>query len=184
MNKINTSTYLHFSKILIMKHNFTHCEPSIDSCAMIVYPNVSSTLWQSHMSVALACPIYKFWISNHLTAYIFKLISNKRWFCSETSWFLFLLEFRYFFNNLYTFWPNSILFQGLENWFHNSILFQCRVGTLCQWPWKQGSHIFLKYISILFNTKGKNFNLITFFIFPKVYSCNTMKKHLQVCHQW
>jgi len=27
-------------------------------------------------------------------------------------------------------WPNSILFQGLENRFNNSILFQYRVGTL------------------------------------------------------
>jgi len=42
-------------------------------------------------------------------------------------------EFAYFFNTLCTFWPNSILFQGLENRFHNSILFQYfqyRVGTL------------------------------------------------------
>jgi len=40
------------------------------------------------------------------------------------------LEFPYFFNTLCTFWPNSILFQGLENWFHHSILFQYLVGTL------------------------------------------------------
>ena len=32
------------------------------------------------------------------------------------------LEFPYFFNALCTFWQNSILFQGLENRFHNSVL--------------------------------------------------------------
>jgi len=31
-------------------------------------------------------------------------------------------EFPYFFNTVCTFWPNSILFPGLENWFHNSLL--------------------------------------------------------------
>jgi len=43
------------------------------------------------------------------------------------------LEFLYFLNTSCTCWPNSILFQGLENQFHNSILFwyfQCRMGTL------------------------------------------------------
>jgi len=44
--------------------------------------------------------------------------------------FLFHLEFPYFFNTYCTFWQNSILFQGLENQFWNSILFQYRVGTL------------------------------------------------------
>ena len=45
--------------------------------------------------------------------------------------FLFHLEYPYFFNTLCTFWPNSILFQGLENQFWNSILFQqYRVGAL------------------------------------------------------
>jgi len=37
MKKINTSTYLHFSKILYMKHTFKHCGPSIDNCTMIVH---------------------------------------------------------------------------------------------------------------------------------------------------
>ena len=36
--------------------------------------------------------------------------------------FLFHLEFPYFFNTWYTFWQYSILFQGLENQFWNSIL--------------------------------------------------------------
>ena len=40
------------------------------------------------------------------------------------------LGFPHFFNTLCTFWPYSILFQGLENWFHHSILFQYLVGTL------------------------------------------------------
>jgi len=38
------------------------------------------------------------------------------------------LEFPFFFNNLVTFWPNSILFKVLK--FNNSILSN-RVGTLC-----------------------------------------------------
>ena len=33
-----------------------------------------------------------------------------------------ILEFPSFFNTLWTFWPNSILFQGLESRIHNSIL--------------------------------------------------------------
>jgi len=43
------------------------------------------------------------------------------------------LQSPYFFHILCTFWPNSILFQGLKNRFHNSILFQYlqyRLGTL------------------------------------------------------
>ena len=40
------------------------------------------------------------------------------------------LVFPYFFNTLCTFWPNSILFQGLQKRFHNSIRFQYCVGTL------------------------------------------------------
>ena len=47
--------------------------------------------------------------------------------------FLFHSEFPYFFNTWCTFRPNSILFQGLENQFWNSILFQYfqyLVGTL------------------------------------------------------
>jgi len=46
-----------------------------------------------------------------------------------------MVEFRIFilFEYFMTFLPNSILFQGLENRFHNSIplqYFQYRVGTL------------------------------------------------------
>jgi len=43
------------------------------------------------------------------------------------------LGFPDFCNTLCTFWPSWILFQGLENWFHNLILFryfQYRVATL------------------------------------------------------
>jgi len=43
------------------------------------------------------------------------------------------LEFPYILNTLCTFWSNSILFQGLENRFNNSIFFQYfqyRVETL------------------------------------------------------
>jgi len=32
------------------------------------------------------------------------------------------LEVSILFQHLYTFWPNSILFQGLENRFHKSVL--------------------------------------------------------------
>jgi len=71
-------TYPHFSQILIMKHNFTHCEPLIERYTMILHPNVSSTLsWaQLYTSVSLACPIN--WISNNLKAYTFKIISAIR----------------------------------------------------------------------------------------------------------
>jgi len=37
-------------------------------------------------------------------------------------------------NTLCTFWSKSILFQDLENQFHNSILFQYHVGTLTLAP--------------------------------------------------
>jgi len=39
------------------------------------------------------------------------------------------LEFPYFFNTISTFRQNSVVFQGLENRFHNSILFQYRTET-------------------------------------------------------
>jgi len=52
--------------------------------------------------------------------------------------FLVHLEFLYFFNTWCIFWPISVFFQDLENWFWNLILFQYRVGTLvlctCQTP--------------------------------------------------
>ena len=52
-------------------------------------------------------------------------VTNKIWI---NKWLN--LEFPYFFNTLCTFWSNSILFQGFQNGFDNSILFQYRVGTL------------------------------------------------------
>jgi len=56
--------------------------------------------------------------------------------------FLFHLEFPYFFNTWYTFWQYSILFQGLENQFWNSILSNC-VGTL----------IFLQTLGVIFQSQ-------------------------------
>jgi len=44
-------------------------------------------------------------------------VNNKIWI---NNWLN--LQFLHLFNTLCTFWPNSILFQGLENRFHNSIL--------------------------------------------------------------
>jgi len=48
-------------------------------------------------------------------------------FNKQMAEFTISIPFQYF---LCTFWPNSILFQDLENRFHNSILFQYCVGTL------------------------------------------------------
>jgi len=53
------------------------------------------------------------------TAELSSVVKNQIWI---NKWFN--LAFPYFFNTLCRFWPNSILFQGLENRFHKSILFQ------------------------------------------------------------
>jgi len=74
------------------------------------------------------------------------------------------LEFPYFFNTLCAFWPNSILFQGLENRFHNSILFQYRVETLPGFP-----HIFENHFPYLFNTDWNTFNTTTYLHFSKIW---------------
>jgi len=85
------------------------------------------------------------------------------------------LEFPYFFNTLCAFWPNSILFQGLENRFHNSILFQYRVETLPRFP-----HIFENHFPYLFNTFSILIEIHSIppliFIFPKFDSRNTTQK--------
>jgi len=63
-----------------------------------------------------------------ISAKLLSAVKNK---ISMNKWLNF--EFPYFSNTLCTFWLNSTLFQGLENRFHNSILFQYfqyRVKTL------------------------------------------------------
>jgi len=52
-----------------------------------------------------------------------------------------IAEFRIFILFQYyicTFWPNSILFQGLENWFH-------RVGTLAPTKFKKSRFLLFKW---------------------------------------
>jgi len=65
-------------------------------------------------------------ISAELSSAVKKIILINKWLN---------LEFPYFFNTSCTFWPNSILFRGLENRFHNSVLLQNRVGTLKHVLW-------------------------------------------------
>ena len=63
------------------------------------------------------------------SAELLSAVTNESWINKSLD-----VEFSYFFDTSWTFWPNSILFQGLENRFHDWILFQCRVGTLLTYP--------------------------------------------------
>ena len=50
-------------------------------------------------------------------------------------------------------WPNSILFQGLENWFQNYLLFQYRVGTLIMSTfWKTSGHWIFAACAVVLHT--------------------------------
>jgi len=129
MKKINTVTYLHFSKILIMKHDFTHCGPSNDSRVMMVYPNVSSTLSREHCNVSCSGMSHKFWISNNFIAYRFKLISGIRDNSSQKFRDSFpiriFIHFRYFIHILAKFDTFSRCSKVISTIQH----FQYRVGT-------------------------------------------------------
>jgi len=92
------------------------------------------------------------------SAKLLSAVKKKNWINKRLN-----LEFLYFFNTLCNVWPNSILSQGLENRFHNSVL-----SKPCGKPARVSTN-FQKPLSILFQfvfkTNWKNFNTIIQFFF-------------------